>query len=97
MISQSLITLKISELACEAQTGIKRIGQSRPMDAFIADTVTLSADATLFAKLNEATNAHDDTRAAFVKSVQEKIASGRYTVTDEMAEKIARKILGIRS
>jgi hypothetical protein len=40
MISQSLITEKISELIVEAQTGVRRLNVIRPFEAVVMDSVT---------------------------------------------------------
>jgi hypothetical protein len=96
MISQSLITQKISELVVEAQTGIKRPKLIRPSDAVIVDSVTISDEASLIRKVSEAMDGRDSERAAYVKSVKDKVSNGGYAVSEEMAEKIARRILGLK-
>jgi Anti-sigma-28 factor, FlgM len=98
MISQSLITQKISELVIEAQTGVKRPTMIRPSDAVIVDSVTISDDASLIQRLSSAMDGKDSERAAYVNSVRNRVASdGGYAVSEEMAEKIARRILGLKS
>jgi hypothetical protein len=47
MVSQSLITQKISELIVEAQTGVKRSKLIRPSDAIVVDSVTISEEASI--------------------------------------------------
>jgi hypothetical protein len=95
MISQSLITEKISELVIEAQTGVKRprmlLSSGRPHDS-----VTISEEASVIQHIVTALEKQDDeARAAYVGSVKERVASGGFAVSDEMAEKIARRILGL--
>jgi hypothetical protein len=96
MISQSLITQKVSELVVEAQTGIKRPKLIRPSEAVVMDSVTISDEASIFQRLSEAMDTKDSERAAYVNSVKSKVAGGGYAVSEEMAEKIARRILGLK-
>jgi anti-sigma28 factor (negative regulator of flagellin synthesis) len=96
MISQSLITQKISELVIEAQTGVKRPNLIRPSDAIIVDSVTISDDASLIQKVSGAMDSKDSERAAYVNSIKQKVENSGYAVSDEMAEKIARRILGLK-
>jgi len=97
MISQSLITQKISELVVEAQTGIRRPNLIRPSDAVVVDSVTISSDASIIQRVSEAMDSKDSERAAYVNSVRDKVAAGGYAVSEDMAEKIARRILGLRA
>jgi Anti-sigma-28 factor, FlgM len=97
MISQSLITQKISELVIEAQTGVKRPTMIRPSDAVVVDSVTISDDASLIQRVSSAMDGKDSERAAYVNSVRNRVAAGGYAVSEEMAEKIARRILGLKS
>jgi hypothetical protein len=96
MISQSLITQKIAELVVEAQTGIKRPRLSRPSDAIVVDSVTISDEASIIRKVSEAMDNKDAQRAAYVNSVKSNVAKGGYVISDEMAETIARRILGLK-
>ena len=97
MISQSLITQKISELVIEAQTGVKRPNLIRPSDAVVVDSVTISDEASFIQKLSDAMDGKDSERAAYVNSLRSRIASnGGYAVSEEMAETIARRILGLK-
>jgi anti-sigma28 factor (negative regulator of flagellin synthesis) len=96
MISQSLITQKIAELVVEAQTGVKRPRLSRPSDAVVMDSVTISDDASIIQKVSQAMDGKDLRRAANVNAVKSKVTSGGYAVSEEMAEKIARRILGLK-
>jgi hypothetical protein len=96
MISQSLITQKISELVVEAQTGIKRPKPFRPSDAIVMDSVTISDEASIIRKVSDAMDSKDAERAAYVNSVKNKVAEGGYVISDEMAESIARRILGLK-
>lgn len=96
MISQSLITQKVSELVIEAQTGVKRPKLVRPSDAVVMDSVTISDMASIIGKVSEAMDGKDLQRAAFVNELKNKVTGGGYVVSDEMAEKIARRILGLK-
>ena len=96
MISQSLITQKISELVIEAQTGVKRPKLVRPSDAVVMDSVTISDMASIIGKMSEAMDSKDLRRAAYVNELKNKVASGGYVVSEEMAETIARRILGLK-
>jgi anti-sigma28 factor (negative regulator of flagellin synthesis) len=96
MISQSLITQKISELVIEAQTGVKRPNLLRPSDAVVVDEVTISDEASIIQRLSNAMDSKDSERAAYVNSVRNRVESGGYVVSEEVAEKVARKILGLK-
>jgi hypothetical protein len=96
MVSQSLITQKISELIVEAQTGVKRSKLIGPSDAIVVDSVTISEEASIIQKVSEAMDGKDPERAAHVNAVKSKVAGGGYVVSEEMAEKIARRILGLK-
>jgi hypothetical protein len=96
MILQSLITQKVSELVIEAQTGVKRLRMLRPSDAVVIDSVTISDTASLIRKVSEAMDGKDLQRAAYVDALKNKVAGGGYSVSEEMAETIARRILGLK-
>jgi Anti-sigma-28 factor, FlgM len=96
MISQSLITQKISELVIEAQTGVKRPNLIRPSDAVIVDSVSISDEASVIQRVSGAMDSKDSERAAYVNSVRNRVTNGGYAVSEEMAEKIARRILGLK-
>jgi hypothetical protein len=96
MISQSLITQKISELVVEAQTGVKRPKLIRPSDAVVVDSVTISDEASIIQKVSGAMDSKDSERAAYVNSVKTRLENGGYAVSEKMAETIARRILGLK-
>jgi hypothetical protein len=96
MISQSLITQKISELVIEAQTGVKRPKVFTPSGDDVADTVTISDEASIIQKLAGVMDGKDSERAAYVNSVKSRVACSGYAVSDKMAETIARRILGLK-
>jgi dihydroneopterin aldolase len=95
MINDSLIAQKISELVLEAQTGVKR-PTTPDVPLTTQDSVTISDNAAAMQKLATTTNNGQDTgRAANIESVKEHVVGETSELSEEVAEKIARRILGL--
>jgi hypothetical protein len=95
MLNESLITQKISELVIEAQTGIKRPKVYQP-PAVQLDTVTISEQASFYQRMAKSVDGQEDPqRSVNAASMQKKVFDGGYAVSEEVAEKIARQILGL--
>jgi hypothetical protein len=95
VINDSLITQKIAELVLEAQIGVKR-PKTPDVPAIEQDSVTISDNAAAMQKLvTTKNNGRDPEHAANIESVREKDAGGTSDLPEEVAEKIARRILGL--
>jgi hypothetical protein len=95
MINDSLITQKISELVLEAQTGVKR-PTTPDVPVIEEDSVTISDNAAAMQKLATTTNNGQDAgRAANIELVREHVVGETSELSEEVAEKIARRILGL--
>jgi hypothetical protein len=95
MINESLITKKVSELVFEAQTGIKRPKVYHAPDV-VLDSVTISEQAKIVQRMTSSFDGQKDPQGtANVALLKKWGKSGGYAVSEEIAEKIARQILGL--
>jgi len=95
MKTESIITQKVSDLSMEVRSGVKRVRTlvKAPMVAPI-DAVAISNVGAMASKIaGELNGSADPRRAEQLEELRGKIAGGEYTITDELVEEIAMRIL----